>query len=74
MWSRADWQHPPGTDLIAWVRRVGPSPIVVIQCGNDGATFANENFRRLVRNAIDWVISADAARWAAAGHGQGGRR
>jgi type 1 glutamine amidotransferase len=71
MWSRADWHHPKGTDLIAWVRRIGRSPIVVIQCGNDGATFADPNFRRLVRNAIDWATSADAAHWAAGGGSRG---
>jgi uncharacterized protein len=66
--SRAGWVHPPGTELIAWVRRVGNSPIVVIQCGSDGSTFAHAGFRKLLRNAIDWAISADAARWACVPH------
>lgn len=64
MWTRDGWDHAPGTNLIAWAKRSGNSPTVTIQCGNDGATFGNENFRKLLRNAIDWVTSEDAARWA----------
>lgn len=67
--SRDGWTHPPGTDLIAWARRVGRSPIVVIQCGNDGGTFANPAFERLVANAVTWVTGRDAAHWAAEGEG-----
>jgi hypothetical protein len=65
MWTRDGWRHPPGCDLIAWARRVNRSPIVVIQCGNDAKTFANESFGKLLRNAIDWAISDAAATWAA---------
>ena len=72
MRSREGWSHPPGTDLIAWARRVGRSPVVVIQCGNDGQTFANPAFERLVANAVAWVTGPDAARWAA-GEGSDGR-
>ena len=64
MWTREGWEHPPGSALIAWAKRVGNSPIVYIQCGNDEATYANPGFRRLLRNAVDWATSADAARWA----------
>ena len=67
MWTRDGWHHPPGCDLIAWARRVGNSPIVVIQCGNDGKTFALPAFRRLLRNAIDWAASDAAATWAKEG-------
>lgn len=65
--SREGWSHPPGTDLIAWARRAGQSPVVVIQCGNDGKTFSNPAFERLLGNAIGWVTSPQAAAWAA-GH------
>ncbi|GKY89603.1 ThuA domain-containing protein [Sinisalibacter aestuarii] len=64
MWTRDDWDHPPGTNLIAWAKRSGKAPVVTIQCGNDGATFGNPDFRRLLRNAIDWVTSDEAAQWA----------
>lgn len=64
MWTSDGWEHGPGTDLIAWARRVGNSPIVYIQAGNDGATFGNEDYRKLLRNAIDWVTGPEAAEWA----------
>lgn len=64
MWTRDGWDHPDGTNLIAWAKRSGNSPTVTIQCGNDAATFANPAFRKLLRNAIDWVTSDAAAEWA----------
>ncbi|MBV7407373.1 ThuA domain-containing protein [Maritimibacter sp. DP1N21-5] len=64
MWTRDGWDHGPGTNLVAWAKRSGNAPTVTIQMGNDGATFGNDNFRRLLRNAIDWVTSEDAAAWA----------
>jgi uncharacterized protein len=64
MWSREGWTHGPGTDLIAWARRAGNSPVVYIQAGNDGTTFGDPNYRTLIRNAVDWVTSPEAAAWA----------
>jgi uncharacterized protein len=64
MWTSDGWTHGPGTDLIAWARRVGNSPIVYIQAGNDGATFGNPSYRKLLKNAIDWATSPEAAAWA----------
>jgi uncharacterized protein len=55
------WQHPPGSNLIAWTRRVGASPIVYIQCGDGPSAFANDGFRRLLANAIRWVASEAAS-------------
>ncbi|MDA4845100.1 ThuA domain-containing protein [Hoeflea poritis] len=64
MWTRDGWTHGPGTNLVAWAKRSGNAPTVTVQMGNDGKTFGNENFRTLVRNAVDWVTSDEAARWA----------
>lgn len=64
MRSREGWDHPPGTALIAWARRVEASPVVYIQCGNDGATFGHPSFRTLLANAVAWATGAEAARWA----------
>lgn len=64
MWTRDGWDHGTGTNLVAWAKRSGKAPTVTIQMGNDGKTFGNESFRTLLRNAIDWVTSAEAARWA----------
>ncbi|MHA7875224.1 ThuA domain-containing protein [Roseivivax sp.] len=66
MWTRDGWSHGPGTDLVAWARKAGQAPTVTILCGNDADTYGNANFRKLLRNAIDWVTSEEAAAWAAA--------
>ena len=64
MRSRAGWSHPPGADVIAWAKRSGNSPVVVLQCGDGGAAFAHAGYRRLLRNAVDWVTGEAAAAWA----------
>jgi type 1 glutamine amidotransferase len=64
MYSRADWHHSAGSNLVGWAKRWGNSPIVYLQGGDDAAAMANEYFRRLVHNAIRWVSSDDARSWA----------
>jgi len=65
MWTSDGWTPPRGTDLIGWAKVSGRSPTVTLQCGNDGATFANPAFRKLLRNALDWLLSPAAREWAA---------
>lgn len=64
MWTSDGWRHEEGTDLIAWARRVGNSPVVYVQAGNDGQTFRNPAYAKLIRNAIDWLTGPEAAGWA----------
>lgn len=64
MWTSDGWAPPGGTDLIGWAKISGNSPVVALQCGNDGATFANPQFRRLLRNALDWLSSPATREWA----------
>lgn len=64
MYSRVDWNHPSGSNLVGWAKRWGNSPIVYLQGGDDATAMANEHFRRLVHNAIRWVSSDDAHVWA----------
>ena len=59
------WVHPPASDLIAWAKVAGRSPIAYLQPGDGPATLAHPTFQRLVGNALAWVASADAHRWAA---------
>ncbi len=53
-----------GSTLVAWATAVGSSPIVVIQPGDSGATFAHPSYRKLLANAMGWVASEPAKRWA----------
>lgn len=46
--------------LAAWARQVGPAPIVVIQPGHGALTFANPGYRRLISNALRWLVSEAA--------------
>lgn len=62
--ERGDWTHPPGSNLVGWVRAQGNSPIVYLQFGDGPSTYRDENYRRVLANAIRWASSADAQQWA----------
>ena len=62
--SRQRWHHCPASNLVAWARRQGGSPIVYLQCGDGPETYADANFRLLLGNAIAWVSSDEARAWA----------
>lgn len=57
MFSNADWDPPEGSDLVAWTKRAGNSPIVYVQCGDGPAAWDNAGFRRLLRNGLDWLMA-----------------
>jgi len=65
LWSREGWTHPRGSGVIGWVKTAGASPIVYFQPGHGPSAYANAGFRRVLSNAIAWVSSDDAHRWAA---------
>ena len=67
MFSRRDWAHPPGTNLIGWARRHGASPIVYLAMGDGPNAYANPGFRKVLENAVRWVASEEAHAWAASG-------
>jgi uncharacterized protein len=56
--------HPPASDLVAWATTAANSPVVYVQPGDSGATFAVPGYRRLIGGAVDWVASPEAAAWA----------
>ncbi len=62
--EQANWQHPPGSNLLVWANAVGSSPIVVSDVGDGPVAFANPDFRRLLGNALRWCSSAPAREWA----------
>lgn len=64
MFENEGWEHPPGSNLIGWVKHYLNSPIAYLQCGDDSVAYANENFQTLLNNAIEWVASEEAREWA----------
>ena len=64
MESREGWDHPGGSNAVAWVKTWGNSPLVYIQGGDDSEAMANPHFRVLVHNAVRWVASDEAVAWA----------
>lgn len=63
--EQAAWDHPPGSDLLAWANAAGRSPVVVSDLGDGPSAFANQGFRTFLHNALAWVASEEARRWAA---------
>ncbi|MFK8024603.1 MAG: ThuA domain-containing protein, partial [Ilumatobacter sp.] len=55
--DRTGWSHSRGSDLVAWTKRVGASPIAYIQFGDGPQTYADANYRRIVSNAIRWAAA-----------------
>lgn len=66
--SRDGWHHPPGSDLVAWVKHAANSPVAYLQFGDGPQTYADPNFRQILANAIGWAGSPDAHRWAQQRH------
>jgi type 1 glutamine amidotransferase len=64
LWARDDWTHPPASGIIGWVKTAGTSPIVYFQPGHGPSAYGNAGFRRVLANAIAWVASEEAHRWA----------
>jgi len=64
MFSNEGWAHPDGSNLVGWVKKARKSPLVYLQPGDGPGTYQNPGYRRLVSNAVRWVSSAEARRWA----------
>ena len=64
------WSHPPGSNLIGWAKRALRSPLGYLQPGDGPNVYADPVVRRLVHNAIHWVISDEASAWARGEVGQ----
>ncbi len=63
--SRREWSHPPGSDLVGWVKHAGNSPVCYLQFGDGPGTYADPSYRRVLANALRWAASAEARNWAA---------
>lgn len=58
------WSHPRGSDLVAWAKHAGNSPVAYLQFGDGPDTYADTNFRRALGNAMRWAASPEAHAWA----------
>lgn len=62
--EQADWQHPPGSNLVVWANALFYSPIIVSDLGDSPSAFRNPAFRKLLENAVRWTASQQARDWA----------
>lgn len=60
------WKHPPGSNLVGWVKSYRNSPIVYLQFGDAPPTHENPHFREVLRRSITWACSDEARNWALA--------
>lgn len=64
MYSREGWSHELGSNLVGWAKRALNSPLVYLQFGDGPETYKDENYRRLLQNALRWAASPQALAWA----------
>lgn len=43
--------------VLGWTKVYGKARVVTLQCGHDVPTFDNPNFRKLLRQSIEWVYN-----------------
>jgi uncharacterized protein len=49
--------EPSSTPIIGWTKTYGKARVVVLQSGHDVPTFENPSFRKLLKQAIEYVYS-----------------
>jgi type 1 glutamine amidotransferase len=47
--------EPTSTPVIGWTKKYGKARVVTLQSGHDTPTFENPNFRKLLKQSIEWV-------------------
>ncbi len=70
LYESEGWTHPKGCGIVGWVKASGRSPVAYLQPGHGPAAYANRGFRRLLANAVGWVGSPEAHRWASSRAGR----
>ena len=59
LFSRENWTHPPGSNLVGWIKTYRRSPVVYLQFGDGPSAYADANYRKLLGNAIAWVSAQE---------------
>lgn len=49
--------EPSSTPVIGWAKKYGKARVVVLQSGHDVPTFENPAYRKLLKQAIEWVFN-----------------
>jgi uncharacterized protein len=49
--------EPSSTPVIGWSKTYGKARVVTLQSGHDVPTFENPNYRKLLKQAIEWVYN-----------------
>ena len=52
MFSNTGWEHPEGSNLVAWWKEVDAAPLVYLQFGDGPDTYANREVQRILANAL----------------------
>ncbi len=60
MFSNEGWEHPPGSNCVAWESRNCPARLVYLQFGDGPATYANRHVRQMLRQALDYTSGGTA--------------
>jgi type 1 glutamine amidotransferase len=60
MFSNDGWEHPAGSNCIAWESRACPAPLIYLQFGDGPATYANPNVRQMLAQALDYTSGGTA--------------
>ena len=51
--------HPKNNELLGWSRNYKAARVCYLQLGHDGDAYRNENYRRLLEQAIRWCAKKD---------------
>ena len=54
-------KEPSSTPVIGWTKKYGKAKVVTLQSGHDVPTYENPSFRRILKQAIEWVSAAPPA-------------
>jgi type 1 glutamine amidotransferase len=49
--------EPSSSPVIGWTKKYGKARVVTLQSGHDVPTFENPNFRKLLKQAIEWAFT-----------------
>jgi len=55
LYSNKGWDHPDGSNCVAWERRIANAALVYLQFGDGPDTYRDANVRRLLLNALQYT-------------------